>query len=143
MVWAVTQIGMQLHQPLYVYNDPGIIVGTRLLQSQFGTEPSAPTPAPPMTGQQGHIPQGTAEEVNPWNLPPKQAYPAWSLKQPLSMHVHLSTSPIGDVFSPQWTSGWRKDQDEELPSFVWENITFGDWNDARVVSLDVKLPDVS
>jgi hypothetical protein len=59
------------------------------------------------------------------------------------MHVHLSTSHSGDVFSAQWTSGWRKDQDEGLPSFVWENITYGDWNDARIIDLDVKLPEVS
>lgn len=59
------------------------------------------------------------------------------------MHVHLSTSHIGDVFSAQWTSGWRKDHDEELPSFIWENITYGDWNDDRVVNLDIKLPEVS
>jgi hypothetical protein len=96
-----------------------------------------------MAGQPGNIPQGTAEPVNPWHLPPKQVHPAWSLNQPLSMHVHLSTSHSGDVFSPQWTSGWRKDQDEELPSFVWENIVYGDWNDARVANLDVKLPEVS
>jgi hypothetical protein len=89
-----------------------------------------------MAGQQANNPQGTAEQVNPWHLPPKQAHPAWSLNQPLSMHVHLSTSHNGDIFSQ-----WRKD--EELPSFVWENITYGDWNDARVINLDVKLPEVS
>lgn len=112
-----------------------IIQGARLLQSQFGTKPSTPT--------DGRIPQGTEGTVNPWDLPPERAYPAWSLNQPLSMHVHLSTSPLGDVFSHQWTSGWRKDQDEGLPSFVWENITYGDWNDGRVIDLDVKLPEVS
>jgi hypothetical protein len=102
-----------------------------------------PTPAPPMAGQQGSNHQGTEAQVNPWSLPPQKVSPAWSLNQPLSMHVHLSTSHDGDVFSAQWTSGWRKDQDEGLPSFVWENITYGDWNDARIVDLDVKLPEVS
>lgn len=58
------------------------------------------------------------------------------------MHVHLSTSPTGDVFSAQWTSGWRKDQDEGLPNFVWENITFGNWDETRVVDLNVNLPEV-
>ncbi|KZP13461.1 cleft lip and palate transmembrane 1 [Athelia psychrophila] len=57
------------------------------------------------------------------------------------MHVHLSTSPTGDVFSAQWTSAWRKDADEGLPSFKWENITYGDWQDTRVVDLDVALPE--
>lgn len=123
IVWAVTQIG------------------TRLLQSQFGTKPSTPAPAPSMAGREANVPQGTGEQLDPWHLPPQQAHPTWSLKQPLSMHVHLSTSPDGDVFSPQWTSGWREDRDKELPSFVWENIMYGDWNDARTVNLEVKLPE--
>lgn len=58
------------------------------------------------------------------------------------MHVHLSTSPTGDVFSAKWTSGWRKDQDEGLPKFVWENVTFGDWKESRVVEYDVNFPEV-
>jgi|SRR5882762_299726 len=117
-----------------------ITQGTRFLQSQFGTKPSTPASGPPMAGQHAHAPQGTGEQVDPWLLPPQQAHPVWSLNQPVSMHVHLSTSRSGVVFSP---SGWRNDQDGELPSFVWENIMFGDWNDARVVNLDVKLPEVS
>lgn len=58
------------------------------------------------------------------------------------MHVYFSTSPNGDVFSRQWTSGWREDQDKGLPSFVWSNITFGDWNDHRTEHLEVTLPEV-
>ena len=58
----------------------------------------------------------------------------------LSMHVYLSTSPNGDVFSRQWTKKWKEDTDEDLPQFVWENITYGDWNDRRVIDLDVPLP---
>ena len=61
----------------------------------------------------------------------------------MSMHVHLSTSAIGDVFSGKWTSGWRDDQDANLPSFVWDNMTLGDWNDERVTHYDVILPEVS
>jgi hypothetical protein len=59
------------------------------------------------------------------------------------MHVHLSTSPVGDVFSSQWTSKIRRNQDEGLPSFVWENITYGDWKENRVVDYEVPIPDVS
>lgn len=81
-------------------------------------------------------------QVNPWDLPPKQATAAWALNQPLSMHVHLSTSPTGDVFSKQWTAAWRKDNDEGLPNFVWENLTYGNWDDTRVIDLDIKLPEV-
>ncbi|KAG2073682.1 cleft lip and palate transmembrane 1 [Suillus decipiens] len=56
------------------------------------------------------------------------------------MHVYFSTSPNGDVFSRQWTSAWREDQDAGLPSFVWENIIFGDWKETRVATYDINLP---
>lgn len=59
------------------------------------------------------------------------------------MHVYLSTSPTGNVFSRQWTKKWKDDDDESLPRFVWENITYGDWNDKRMIDLDVPLPTVS
>ena len=60
-----------------------------------------------------------------------------------NMHVYLSTSPNGNVFSQQWTKKWKDGADESLPYFVWENITYGDWNDKRVIDLDVPLPTVS
>ncbi|KAF7355746.1 Cleft lip and palate associated transmembrane protein [Mycena sanguinolenta] len=81
-----------------------------------------------------------APNVDPRTQPPVQAVPAWHLGQPLDMHVYLSTSPIGDVFSSKWTSGYRKDQDEGLPNFVWKNLTFGDYNEARVVEYNIKFP---
>ena len=86
--------------------------------------------APPPKAAQA--PDGTPA-VDPRTLPPVQAALAWPLGQPLDMHVFLSTSPIGDVFSSKWTSGYRKDPDEGLPNFVWKNLTFGDYNEARVV----------
>lgn len=73
--------------------------------------------------------------VDPWSLPPTQADPYWPLGLSLDMHVYLSTSPNGDVD--------RKDNDESLPHFVWENITYGDYNDHRVLNFEVKFPDVS
>ncbi|KAJ7246568.1 cleft lip and palate associated transmembrane protein [Mycena haematopus] len=79
-------------------------------------------------------------DVDPRTLPPVQAIPAWPLGQPLDMHVFLSTSPIGDVFSSKWTSGYRKDQDEGLPNFVWKNLTFGDYSEARVVEYNINFP---
>jgi len=87
---------------------------------------------------------GTADSplVNPFLLPPAQVNLAWSLGQPIAMHVHLSTSPTGDVFSAKWTSGWRKDHDEDLPNFVWENITFGDWKESRQVNYNVDIPEI-
>jgi len=57
---------------------------------------------------------------------------AWPLGSKLSMHVHLSTNPNGDVFGHK----------EPLPHFVWNDITFGNWNEARVIDVDVNLPKV-
>lgn len=88
-------------------------------------------------------PATTASAVNPRLLPPTHTSLAWPLGQEIAIHVYLSTSPTGDVFSPKLTSGWRQDQDGGLPNFVWENVTFGDYNEARVVEYDVRFPDVS
>lgn len=57
------------------------------------------------------------------------------------MHVYITTSPIGDVFRPDRPRALQK-EDAKLPHFVWENITFGDWNDHRVEKLDVPIPPV-
>ena len=50
------------------------------------------------------------------------------------MYVYLSTSPTGNVFSPN--------SNEHLPHFVWDNIKYGDWNEKRTIDLDVNLPKV-
>ncbi|KAJ7129221.1 cleft lip and palate associated transmembrane protein [Mycena epipterygia] len=112
-----------------------IFAVTQLASKYFfnaGTQPAVPAQGTP-----GSPPP---EAINPWTLPPVHASLGWPLGQRLDMHVHLSTSPNGDVFSSKWTSGYRKDQDEGLPSFVWENLTFGDYNDARVVEYDIAFP---
>ncbi|PIL36949.1 hypothetical protein GSI_00641 [Ganoderma sinense ZZ0214-1] len=72
---------------------------------------------------------------------PTHAVAGWPVGLPLAMHVHLSTSPTGDVFSGKWTSAHRKDNDADLPSFVWSNITLGDWNEKRVAEFNVNLPE--
>ncbi|TBU49004.1 cleft lip and palate transmembrane 1 [Dichomitus squalens] len=72
---------------------------------------------------------------------PTHAVPGWPLGLPLAVHVHLSTSPTGDVFSNKWTSGHRKDRDADLPSLVWNNVTLGDWNEKRVAEFNVSLPE--
>ena len=59
----------------------------------------------------------------------------------LDMHIHLTTSPNGYVFTHKRTNGATKGG-EDLPSFTWENITFGDWKEKRIVDLDVSLPSV-
>lgn len=50
------------------------------------------------------------------------------------MHVYLTTGQTAQVFA--------KDNNG-LPHFVWDNITFGDWNDHRSVDFDINLPYVS
>ncbi|ESK86816.1 cleft lip and palate associated transmembrane protein [Moniliophthora roreri MCA 2997] len=106
--------------------------------TQLATRYFAPKPTTPAPG----TPAKPGESVaNAWALPPQQAELSWSLSQPVSMHVHLSTSPNGDVFSKQWTSKWRQDQDLGLPSFVWDNITFGDYLESRVVEYNIKFPE--
>ena len=74
--------------------------------------------------------------VDPFSLPPVHAIPAWPHGVLLSMHVYLSTDPYGNVF----TTGLK---DAELPHFVWQNITFGDRNEARTIQYDVSIPEVS
>ena len=56
------------------------------------------------------------------------------------MHVYLSTSPNGDVFT-EWTSTYRNNRDEGLPQFVWKNITYGNYADNRVINFDIDFPD--
>lgn len=111
-----------------------------LTVNKFFLTPKSPSTAPVVPGTEPtNLPP---QIVNPWSVPPTQALPGWNLQQPLDMHVYLSTSPNGDVFT-KWTAGFRKDNDAELPHFVWLNITYGDYNDARVVEYDIKFPDVS
>ncbi|KAJ3841416.1 cleft lip and palate associated transmembrane protein [Lentinula raphanica] len=118
------------------------------LVSQMVTKyfaPSKPTPPAVQTTTTGPPAAGntpnTPGAVNPWLLPPTQATPGWPFGASLDMHVYLSTSPNGDVFSRQWTSGYRKDRDEGLPNFVWKNITYGDYSDSRVVEYDIVFPE--
>jgi len=74
-----------------------------------------------------------AERVDPFLLPPAHAHLAWPLGIPVSLHFYLSTS--GQAFIPNSNS-----EDTDLPHFVWDDITFGDWNEARMVDYDVRLP---
>ncbi|KAI0751554.1 cleft lip and palate transmembrane 1 [Daedaleopsis nitida] len=99
-------------------------------EGQQATAPGSPLESAPQA-------VGDAATVN---TVPTHAVAAWPLGLPLAMHVHLSTSPTGDVFSGKWTSGYRKNEDAALPSLVWSNITFGDWNEKRVAEFMVELP---
>jgi hypothetical protein len=86
---------------------------------------------------------GDAPAVDSRTLPPANVKLGWELNTRLDMHVYLTTSPNEDVFSNQWTSGWMQNHDRDLPHFVWENLTFGNWKDSRTVQMDVKFPEVS
>ncbi|KAL0580511.1 hypothetical protein V5O48_001498 [Marasmius crinis-equi] len=104
---------------------------TQMASKFFAPKPTTPQAPPATTNEPGK--PGTP---NPWSLPPVNAELGWPLGQPLALHVYLSTSFNGDVFSKQWTSKWRENQDEGLPTFVWDNITFGDYSDKRVSVLN-------
>ncbi|KAH9482353.1 Cleft lip and palate transmembrane protein 1 [Psilocybe cubensis] len=109
---------------------------TKFLSSNpANTPPTAPTVVD-SNGQ--HIPPTTP--VDPSSLPPTTITPYWPLGLSLDMHVYFSTSSTPDVFS-KWTSEHRTDKDHNLPHFVWNNITYGDYNDHRVIDFDVKFPE--
>ncbi|KAF7798918.1 hypothetical protein EIP86_010146 [Pleurotus ostreatoroseus] len=108
----------------------------QVLSKFFAPKPTAPTPpvpAPSPASSQGSGGQGAP------NTPAAmtQAFPAWPLGIPLSMHVYITTSPQGDVFS----ANAARERDS-LPHFVWDNITFGDWTDSRTVEYEVNLPEL-
>lgn len=111
MVWAVMQ------------------VATKFLGSKT---PTPTPPPPPVASVPGEVAPGQpATSVPVAGAILTQAFPAWPLGIPLTMHVYLTTgSDIRNDFHSK----------ENLPHFTWENITFGDWSDSRTVDLEVKLP---
>ncbi|KAF8625276.1 hypothetical protein AX15_005470 [Amanita polypyramis BW_CC] len=111
-----------------------LVLAITQLVPKFFQQPSPPSAAPATDKPAGE------QQVNPWLLPPVEASLGWQLGQKLDMHVYLSTSPNGNVFT-EWTNGWKKNQDEGLPNFIWKDITFGDYNDNRVAEFEVKFPD--
>ncbi|KAJ3495697.1 hypothetical protein NLJ89_g10588 [Agrocybe chaxingu] len=95
---------------------------------------------PPKAAGESSNPDRPIEKVDPRKLPPVDAVPYWPIGTSLNMHVYLSTSPKGDVFT-KWTEGYRKNRAEDLPNFVWKNITYGDYSDSRVVDYEIKFPE--
>ncbi|KAI0254718.1 cleft lip and palate associated transmembrane protein [Lactifluus subvellereus] len=102
--------------------------------TQFATKFFAPRTSPTQTPAAIPARDSSHEQVNPFLLPPEQAYLAWPLGIPVSLHFHLSTDPSGHVFAPN-------SEDMGLPHFVWYNITFGDWSEARTLDYNVHLPE--
>ena len=80
---------------------------------------------------------GGTPTVDPWLQPPVHAQPTWALGQSLSMYIYLTST--GDIFPMNQV----KKKEEGLPSVLWENITFGDWNEVRSVQFNVTMPLVS
>ncbi|CAG8699411.1 9902_t:CDS:2, partial [Acaulospora colombiana] len=106
-----------------------VYAATQLI-STFFLGKKTPT-GPPAT------PQGMPvdSDVDWSTLPPQQAFPAWGTGQNVSMHVYFSTSPIGDVFGIANRQNWKQaefDTDASVfPHWTWDDIQFGDWNEAR------------
>ncbi|CAA7258577.1 unnamed protein product [Cyclocybe aegerita] len=95
---------------------------------------------PPKAGDTPSNPDRPVDKIDPRKLPPVDAVPYWPIGTSLNMHVYLSTSAKGDVFT-KWTEGYRKNRDEGLPNFVWKNITYGDYSDSRTVDYEIKFPE--
>lgn len=88
------------------------------------------------------VKSGDAPTIDSRLLPPVNVELGWRLGQRVDMHVYLTTSPNGDIFNKDWMSG-RDNDDKNLPNFIWENLTFGNWKDTRTMETDVKFPEVS
>lgn len=52
------------------------------------------------------------------------------------MHVRITSDPSMSDILPRRT-------DDNLPNFSWENITFGDWSESRMVDYEIHIPEVS
>lgn len=111
------------------------LIGRFLVPSTPPATSSAASKQSPSSGIITNTP-----ETNSWLKPPTEALPSWQLNLALDMHVYLSTSPRGDVFSKGAVSS-RRDEAAGLPHFVWKDITFGGWGDTRVVNYDIKFPE--
>ncbi|TDL29528.1 cleft lip and palate transmembrane 1 [Rickenella mellea] len=99
--------------------------------------PSTPTPPPPavpVAFNPSSVPAPADGQPSPFSLPPASASLAWPTGIDMTMHVHLSTLDSGNVFANKPNKGVG------LPHFKWENITFGNWNEKRVMEFDVTLP---
>ncbi|KAF7332430.1 hypothetical protein MKEN_00124900 [Mycena kentingensis (nom. inval.)] len=103
----------------------------------LGAGNNAPkTPAVPTTPG----PDGSPVPVDPRTLPPVQANiaPGWDIGSRFDMHVFFSATPLKEgEFSAKWMPAYNP---EGLPTFVWNNITFGDYEDSRELDLEIKFP---
>ena len=108
-------------EPFFLFAAGKLLGGLKPQQ----TPPTNDAPAAVLEPQVG--PDGRILPTQP--RPVENAILAWPLGSKLSIHVYLSTDPAGNVFGNK----------ELLPYFIWNDITFGDWNEARVIDLDVNF----
>ena len=138
MVWAVIQIGASsqtvlLSQFSFLWNQATKYLAPSTVEEKPSSVSNLDTP--------GAAQNAEAPATDPRLLPPVDAVPYWPVGVTFDLHVYLSTMPKLDVYT-KWSSAYRKDKDEGLPHFVWENITYGNYIDHRVANLMVNFPEV-
>ncbi|KAI9448006.1 cleft lip and palate associated transmembrane protein [Lactarius indigo] len=82
----------------------------------------------------GSSPDPVQVDQIPLSVQPAKAHLAWPLGVPVSLYFHLSTDPTEQVFASH-------SKETGLPHFVWHDITFGNWSEARTVDYNVHLPE--
>ncbi|TFY69424.1 hypothetical protein EVJ58_g405 [Rhodofomes roseus] len=90
--------------------------------TKFFAPKQADAPAPSTAAQDSRAAQPGSQGSQA--ATPQQATPGWPL----------------DVFANQWSSDSASSK-AQFPSFVWENITYGDFKESRTVDLVLDLPD--
>ncbi|KAF8592449.1 cleft lip and palate transmembrane 1 [Ramaria rubella] len=112
-----------------------IYFATQFVGKLFTPKTSTPLSAPSSGHSSDASSQIATGETNAFMLPPVTVLPSWPLGTEFDLHFRVSTSPFPrDVFSD-----WG--MEEALPSFVWDNITLGDWNDdSRSLQYTVHIP---
>jgi len=103
---------------------------TQFAGNFFGSKTSITQPSP-VTVMPGSSPDPVQVDRT---HPPAKAHLAWPLGIPVSLHFHLSTDPTGQVFT-----GHSKETG--FPHFVWHDLTFGNWSEARTVDYNLHLPE--
>ncbi|KAI9467040.1 cleft lip and palate associated transmembrane protein [Lactarius psammicola] len=104
---------------------------TQFAGNFFSSKTSTTQPSPVIPGSS---PDPVQVDRVPPSVQPAKAHLAWPLGVPVSLYFHLSTDPTGREFA-----GHSKETG--LPRFVWHDITFGNWSEARTVDYNVHLPE--
>lgn len=118
---------------LIIYSLNGV---RNVIKHFFSGNNTAKSPTPQPAGSEGVKPaaQDMPGAPDPFASPPVSIAPLWPVGSSMDMHVKLSTAPW-DPIEPKAGEG--------LPSLVWRDIKYGDWNDQRVQDFEVDVPVVS